>query len=237
MTLKIDTVNPSFAFGGNDSLQTDPDAAGARRPRRQRAAQDKAAILEAARILFLTERYELISSVEIARRAGVEETLPARYFGGKLALLIRVGEDMAEEALGEFETPLPQGLVGEQAVRAVAAQALGVLAGRASQLLHNLFSAQAREAQRLNDRWRQRFTATVADQLRGPLGPAAEAAAGRLYDLYLSYAASGPGEPAASPREIAAWAEAAAAMLVRRWGADVLESDPPAFGGQDADPA
>jgi AcrR family transcriptional regulator len=214
-------------------LQIEGEGAGARTPRRRRAAQDKAAILRAAQALFLTERYELISSAEIARRAGVEEMLPARYFGGKLALLIRVGEDMADQVLEEFALPPRRGLAGERAVRAVVAQLIGVLGGEASRRLHRLFDAQAREVDRLKDRWRRRLTSTVAARLRDGLGDGAEAAAEQVYDLFLTYIAPAGAEPAATPREIAAWAEAAAAMLLRRHAPAVLETEPVLSGGQD----
>jgi AcrR family transcriptional regulator len=205
-------------------LQTDPTSRSARTPRRLRTVQEKEAILAAARDLFLTQRYELISSAEIARRAGVEEALPARYFGGKLALLIRIGEDMAEQVLAEFAAPPAREGPADRLFRTVAVDLFTTLAAPTSQRLHHLFCAQAREVQRLKERWRQRLVAAAAARLQDgftQFGAAAadamaEEAAGLLYDLFLAYLAPTAGTAPPEAREVGYWAEAASAMLIRR---------------------
>lgn len=215
-------------------LQIDRTRPEARTPRRIRSVREKEAILAAAQELFLTERYELISSTEIARRAGVDDALPARYFGGKRALLIRICEDLAGQILAEFDRPPARSASLERMLRGSAVHVFSALAGQASQRLHHLFSAHVRELRLQKERWRQRLVSAVASRLREGFAqldihprPPADEAAGLLYDLSVTYLAASRGVPSPSAGEIGHWGEAAGAMLLRRSTAPAGDEDQP----------
>ncbi|SOD73348.1 TetR family transcriptional regulator [Jatrophihabitans sp. GAS493] len=57
-------------------------------PRRRDAADSKRRLLEAARALFAERGYDRTTVREIGRRADVDPTMIARYFGGKSALYL-----------------------------------------------------------------------------------------------------------------------------------------------------
>jgi AcrR family transcriptional regulator len=66
-------------------------------------AQKRAAILAAARRLFLIEGYEATGMVRIAAEAGIAPNTLYWYFDDKDALLIAVLDEMIEAARGEYE--------------------------------------------------------------------------------------------------------------------------------------
>ncbi|SDJ29441.1 transcriptional regulator, TetR family [Frankineae bacterium MT45] len=63
-------------------------AAEAPTPRRRDAGESKQRLLDAARALFAERGYDRTTVREIGRRADVDPTMIARYFGGKSALYL-----------------------------------------------------------------------------------------------------------------------------------------------------
>lgn len=67
----------------------------------------KRALLEAAIAVFSERGYDAATTKEVAKRAGVSEALIARYFEGKVGLLLEIVKSFSEELPEDTPASLP----------------------------------------------------------------------------------------------------------------------------------
>ena len=66
-------------------------------------ARNRAAVLKAARELFVERGYDAVAVGDIARRASVAGHVPGHYFGGKRMLFVRLRNDLQDAILAALE--------------------------------------------------------------------------------------------------------------------------------------
>jgi len=80
------------------------------KPLREGSTQKRAAILAAARGLFLADGFDRSSVDAVAAQAGVSKRTVYDYFGDKRALLLAVVEQAAESLMGSIELAIDEDL-------------------------------------------------------------------------------------------------------------------------------
>jgi AcrR family transcriptional regulator len=137
-------------------------------PSGERAARKRAAILRAAREVFLDSGFGT-GIDQIAAKAGVSKVTVYNHFGSKEELFIEVVRDSLEQALGEPLRVMREDLRGGGDIREVLVRtARGWVRGlvdRDISALRALITAEARRFPELGRAWRERGP----DRFAGPL--------------------------------------------------------------------
>jgi len=107
------------------------------------SARKHAAILAAARAVFLEVGYGAAGMDEIARRAGVAKQTIYNHFGGKDALFGEIITRLCDDLLRPLSRPEPRARAPQAALTALAREVMALMLEPSSLALHRLLMAEA----------------------------------------------------------------------------------------------
>ncbi len=124
-------------------------------PGRPKSARKRAAILDAARCLFLQSGFDGVSVEQIAAEAGVSKLTVYSHFRDKEALFFTAIEEQCRQHLPDAIFAPPAATTLEQALGEIGHRFHELLASDDSIALHRMLLADARNAERLGPQFWQ----------------------------------------------------------------------------------